>query len=49
MAGTNGLDVLQRRLAGTGIPVIVITTAYDDVTVRGHALAAGAAGSSKAI
>jgi FixJ family two-component response regulator len=42
MAGTNGLD-LQRRLAGSGIPVIVIT-AYDDVAVRGQALAAGAVG-----
>ncbi len=42
MPGTNGLEV-QRRLAGTGIPVIAIT-AHDDVAVRGEALAAGAVG-----
>lgn len=40
MPGLNGLEV-QRRLAGTGIPVIVIT-AYDDVALREQALAAGA-------
>ncbi|PCE32229.1 response regulator transcription factor [Burkholderia ubonensis] len=40
MPGLNGLEV-QRRLDGTGVPVIVIT-AYDDVAVREQALAAGA-------
>ncbi|OMG75213.1 response regulator transcription factor [Burkholderia ubonensis] len=40
MPGLNGLEV-QRRLHGTGVPVIVIT-AYDDVAVREQALAAGA-------
>ncbi|WGS45519.1 response regulator [Burkholderia sp. JSH-S8] len=40
MPGLNGLEV-QRRLDGTGMPVIVIT-AYDDVAVREQALAAGA-------
>ncbi|KAE8754833.1 MULTISPECIES: response regulator transcription factor [Paraburkholderia] len=40
MPGLNGLEV-QRRLAGTGIPVIFIT-AHDDIGVREHALAAGA-------
>ncbi|WP_431824309.1 response regulator transcription factor [Burkholderia sp. F1] len=40
MPGLNGLEV-QRRLGGTGVPVIVIT-AYDDVAVREQALAAGA-------
>lgn len=40
MPGLNGLEV-QRRLAGTGVPVIVIT-AYDDLAVREQALAAGA-------
>jgi FixJ family two-component response regulator len=42
MPGTNGLEV-QRRLAGSGIPVIIIT-AHDDVGVRTQALAAGAVG-----
>ena len=40
MPGMNGLEV-QRRLSGTGIPVILIT-AYDDVGVRTQALASGA-------
>ncbi|WP_341317735.1 response regulator [Paraburkholderia sp. IMGN_8] len=40
MPGLNGLEV-QRRLAGSGIPVIFIT-AHDDIGVREHALAAGA-------
>jgi FixJ family two-component response regulator len=40
MPGIDGLD-LQRRLASSGIPVIVIT-AYDDVAVRRQVLAAGA-------
>lgn len=42
MPGLNGLEV-QRRLAGSGIPVILIT-AHEDVGVREHALASGAAG-----
>jgi FixJ family two-component response regulator len=42
MPGSNGLEV-QRRLSGSGIPVIVIT-AYDDVSVRSQALASGAVG-----
>ena len=41
MPGLNGLEV-QRRLAGSGIPVIFIT-AHDEVGVREQALAAGAA------
>jgi FixJ family two-component response regulator len=40
MPGTNGLEV-QRRLNGSGMPVILIT-AYDDVGVRAQALASGA-------
>ncbi|VWB77222.1 LuxR family transcriptional regulator [Burkholderia lata] len=42
MPGLNGLEV-QRRLVGSGMPVILIT-AYDDVAVREHGLASGAAG-----
>jgi len=42
MPGLNGLEV-QRRLAGTGIPVILIT-AHEDVDVREHAVASGAVG-----
>lgn len=42
MPGPNGLEV-QRRLAGSGIPIILIT-AHDDVVVREQALAAGATG-----
>ncbi|MCY0853874.1 response regulator transcription factor [Cupriavidus sp. D39] len=41
MPGLNGLEV-QRRLAGSGIPVIFIT-AHDETGVREQALAAGAA------
>jgi FixJ family two-component response regulator len=41
MPGLNGLEV-QRRLAGSGIPVIFIT-AHDEAGVREQALAAGAA------
>ncbi|MDW3684296.1 response regulator [Cupriavidus sp. CV2] len=41
MPGLNGLEV-QRRLAGSGIPVIFIT-AHDETGVRDRALAAGAA------
>jgi FixJ family two-component response regulator len=41
MTGLNGLEV-QRRLAGSGIPVIFITV-HDDLAVREQALAAGAA------
>jgi FixJ family two-component response regulator len=41
MPGLNGLEV-QRRLAGSGIPVIFIT-AHDEANVRRQALAAGAA------
>ncbi|RDJ98011.1 response regulator transcription factor [Paraburkholderia lacunae] len=40
MPGLNGLEV-QRRLAGSGIPVVFIT-AHDDIGVREHALAGGA-------
>ncbi|WP_206997089.1 response regulator transcription factor [Trinickia mobilis] len=40
MPGMNGLEV-QRRLDGSGMPVILIT-AYDDVGVRAQALASGA-------
>ena len=42
MPGTNGLEV-QRRMKGSGIPVIVIT-AHDDLAVRSQALASGAFG-----
>jgi FixJ family two-component response regulator len=42
MPGLNGLEV-QRRLAGSGVSVILIT-AYDDVAVREQALASGAVG-----
>jgi FixJ family two-component response regulator len=42
MPGLNGLEV-QRRLDGSGIPVILIT-AHDDVNVRSQALASGAVG-----
>ena len=41
MPGVNGLEV-QRRLAGSGIPIMFIT-AHDDAEVRERALAAGAA------
>ncbi|MGE8363648.1 response regulator transcription factor [Cupriavidus sp.] len=41
MPGLNGLEV-QRRLTGSGIPVIFIT-AHDETGVREQALAAGAA------
>jgi FixJ family two-component response regulator len=41
MPGLNGLEV-QRRLEGSGIPVIFIT-AHDEIGVREQALAAGAA------
>jgi FixJ family two-component response regulator len=40
MPGLSGLDV-QRRLAGSGMPVILIT-AHDDLNVRAQALFAGA-------
>lgn len=40
MPGLNGLEV-QRRLAGSGLPIIFIT-AHDDTGVREQALAAGA-------
>ncbi|MGF6754961.1 response regulator transcription factor [Paraburkholderia sp. GAS42] len=40
MPGINGLEV-QRRLSGSGIPVIFIT-AHDDIGVREQALSAGA-------
>jgi len=40
MPGLNGLEV-QRRLNGSGMPVILIT-AYDDMGVRAQALASGA-------
>jgi FixJ family two-component response regulator len=42
MPGLNGLEV-QRRLAGSGVPVILIT-AYDDIAVREQGLASGALG-----
>jgi FixJ family two-component response regulator len=41
MPGINGLEV-QRQLAKTGVPIIMIT-AYDDLAVRQAALASGAA------
>jgi FixJ family two-component response regulator len=41
MPGSNGLEV-QRRLAGSGIPMVFIT-AHDEAGVRQQALAAGAA------
>jgi FixJ family two-component response regulator len=41
MPGLNGLEV-QRRLEGSGIPVIFIT-AHDEIGVREQALAAGPA------
>jgi FixJ family two-component response regulator len=41
MPGSNGLEV-QRRLAGSGIPIVFIT-AHDEADVRQQALAAGAA------
>ncbi|MFL9936248.1 response regulator [Paraburkholderia sp. RL18-103-BIB-C] len=40
MPGLNGLEV-QRRLAGSGLPIIFIT-AHDDVGIREQALSAGA-------
>ena len=40
MPGISGLEV-QRRLAGRGLPIIIMT-AHDDVTVRAQVLAAGA-------
>lgn len=40
MPGTSGLDV-QRKLAGSGMPVIIVT-ACDDSVVRTQVLAAGA-------
>ncbi|CAB3799237.1 response regulator transcription factor [Pararobbsia alpina] len=40
MPGLNGLEV-QRRLSGSGTPVIFIT-AHDDIGVREQALAGGA-------
>lgn len=40
MPGLNGLEV-QRRLAGTDLPVIFIT-AHDEIDVREQALSAGA-------
>ena len=40
MPGLNGLEV-QRRLAGTGLPVIFIT-AHEEIDVREQALSAGA-------
>jgi FixJ family two-component response regulator len=40
MPGLNGLEV-QRRLSGSGLPVIFIT-AHDDIGVREQALSAGA-------
>ena len=40
MPGLNGLEV-QRRLSGSGIPIVFIT-AHDDIGVREQALAAGA-------
>ncbi|SAL12781.1 two component LuxR family transcriptional regulator [Caballeronia choica] len=41
MPGLNGLEV-QQRLASSGIPIIFIT-AHDEISVRQHALSAGAA------
>ncbi|WP_158901299.1 response regulator transcription factor [Burkholderia sp. L27(2015)] len=41
MPGLNGLEV-QRRLSGSGIPIIFIT-AHDELGVREQALALGAA------
>ena len=41
MPGLNGLEV-QRRLSGSGIPIIFIT-AHDELGVREQALAVGAA------
>jgi len=43
MPGINGLEVVQRHLAPTSVPVIFIT-ACDDPAVREMALASGAAG-----
>lgn len=40
MPGLNGLEV-QQRLAGSGLPIIFIT-AHDDMSLREHALSAGA-------
>lgn len=40
MPGINGLEV-QRRLAGTGMPIVFVT-AHDDPAMRDAALAAGA-------
>ena len=40
MPGLNGLEV-QKRLAGSGLPIIFIT-AHEDTSVREQALAAGA-------
>ncbi|MFL9869709.1 response regulator [Paraburkholderia fungorum] len=40
MPGLNGLEV-QRRLTGTGMPIIFIT-AHDEIGVREQALVAGA-------
>jgi FixJ family two-component response regulator len=40
MPGIGGLEV-QRQLAGSGLPVIIIT-AHDDASVRAQVLAAGA-------
>jgi FixJ family two-component response regulator len=40
MPGTHGLDV-QRRLAGTDMPIVFVT-AHDDPAARGQALDAGA-------
>jgi FixJ family two-component response regulator len=42
MPRVNGFEV-QRRLAGTGIPVILIS-AHEDAGVREHGLACGAVG-----
>ena len=40
MPGSNGLEV-QRRLAGSALPIIIIT-AHDELGMRERALAAGA-------
>ncbi|MFL9935588.1 response regulator [Paraburkholderia sp. RL18-103-BIB-C] len=40
MPGLNGLEV-QRRLAGSGLPIIFIT-AHDDIGIHEQALSAGA-------